>query len=159
MIRLVLIAVIAMIVIIALLVGCSSKTDDEPENDNDDDSEADYEIDYDSEAVVRNTNSSEAENNSPANLISGSEARELFETDDRMVLLDVRNQDEYDEYHIVDSVLIPVDELESRLSELPDKDALIIVFCRAGRRSAIAAGILTANGYTNVRDMQSIKNW
>ena len=92
-------------------------------------------------------------------IISGAEAREIFFSNDQVILLDVRNQDEFDEHHIPDSILIPVNELESRLSELPDKDVIIIVFCRAGRRSELAASILTANGYTNVYNMQGIGNW
>jgi len=92
-------------------------------------------------------------------IISGAEAREIFYSNDQVILLDVRNQDEFDEHHIPDSILIPVNELESRLSELPDKDVIIIVFCRAGRRSELAASILTANGYTNVYNMQGIGNW
>ena len=92
-------------------------------------------------------------------IISGNEAKQMFESDNSVILLDVRNQDEFDEYHLNDSILIPVADLESRLSELPDKNADIIVFCRAGRRSALAAEILSANGYTNVFDMGSIYNW
>jgi len=92
-------------------------------------------------------------------IISGTEAREIYENNVGVILLDVRNQDEFDVHHIEGSLLIPYTELESRLSELPDKDAIIIVFCRAGRRSAIVASILVENGYTNVYDMQEITNW
>jgi len=99
------------------------------------------------------------ENNDRAIIISGAEAREIFRSNDPVILLDVRNQDEFDEHHIPDSILIPVHELETRLSELPDNDVIIIVFCRAGRRSELAADILTTNGYTNVYDMQAISNW
>ena len=91
--------------------------------------------------------------------ISGAEAKELRDSYAGAILLDVRNRDEYDERHIEGSRLIPVAELENRLDELPDKDAVIIVYCRAGARSASACEILINNGYTNVRDMQSVDNW
>ena len=92
-------------------------------------------------------------------IVTGEEAREIFETNENVILLDVRNQDEFDELHIEGSKLIPVGQLESRLHELPDKDAIIIVYCRAGRRSAEASEILISNGYKNIYDMQTIYNW
>jgi len=99
------------------------------------------------------------ENSTGSIIVSGAEARALLESDGSVILLDVRSQDEFDDHHIEGSILIPYTELESRLSELPDKNAIIIVFCRAGRRSAIAAEILVTNGYTNVYDMQEVTNW
>lgn len=92
-------------------------------------------------------------------IVSGSEAKEIYDSDPGAILLDVRNQDEYDAGHIEGSVLIPVSELENRLSELPDKEAVIIVYCRSGGRSASAYETLAANGYSNVYDMQSFGNW
>lgn len=92
-------------------------------------------------------------------IITGIEAKAIIDSAATAILLDVRNQNEYDAGHIKDSILIPVAELESRLSELPDKDVIIIVFCGAGVRSAKAYGILIANGYVNVFDMQGIGNW
>jgi len=92
-------------------------------------------------------------------IVTGEEAREIFETNENVILLDVRNQDEFDELHIEGSILIPVGQLESRLHELPDKEAIIIVYCRAGRRSAEASEILISNGYKNIYDMQTIYNW
>ena len=171
MIKVVLIAVvILLILIIGYIIGNSSKSSDEYEHG--DDEEADFEIDYNAGSVVagKNTPGAERENDdvktpepaadeSGVVLITGAEARELYESNDAVILLDVRNQDEFDNYHIVGSLLIPVDELESRLSEIPDKDALIIVFCRAGRRSAIAAELLISKGYSNIHDMQGIDNW
>ena len=92
-------------------------------------------------------------------IITGEEARDIFLSNDGVILLDVRSPDEYSDYHIDGSINIPYDELDERLSELPDKEAIIIVYCRAGRRSAIAFEVLISNGYTNVFDMQSIDNW
>ena len=92
-------------------------------------------------------------------IVTGNEAKEIYDSDPAVILLDVRNQDEYDEKHIEGSILIPVAELESRLSELPEKDTAIIVFCRSGRRSEMAINILTAYDYLNLYDMQAVDNW
>ncbi len=64
-------------------------------------------------------------------------------------ILDVRTLEEYDEEHYPDSVCIPVNELPSRLTEIP-KDRSIIVYCASGARSAYAARILKASGYADV---------
>ena len=92
-------------------------------------------------------------------IVNGNEAKELYESNVPSILLDVRNQDEYDEMHIEGSILIPASELSSRLSELPDNDAVIIVYCKSGKRSVTACDILSAAGYENLYDMQSIENW
>ena len=92
-------------------------------------------------------------------IVSGAEARELLENNDNAVLLDVRNQNEFDRGHIDGAILIPVDQLKSRLSELPDQNAVIIVYCRAGSRSATASATLAENGYTNVYDLGGMDNW
>ena len=160
MIRLVIIAIVILLVVIIGYITISGSRSDEESVSDDDEEKADFEIEYDAQSVI--VSSGEAEttgNNSRSSIITGAEARSKFESDDSVILLDVRNRNEFDEYHLEGSTLIPVDELESRLSELPDKDALIIVFCRSGRRSATAAEILIKNGYTNVFDMQSITSF
>jgi len=92
-------------------------------------------------------------------IVTGEQAREIYDASGKAVLLDVRTQEEFDNQSIPGSILIPYDELETRLSELPDKNTEIIIFCRAGRRSAIAADILISNGYRKVYDMQIIGHW
>lgn len=72
------------------------------------------------------------------------EARRLM--DEGAVLVDVRTQQEWDEGHGPDSILIPLDQLEARLGELP-KDKPILVCCRSGARSGNAAGWLNQQGY------------
>ena len=91
--------------------------------------------------------------------VTGAEAMRIFTDTPGAVLLDVRNRDEYDEKHIEGSVLIPVAELGSRLSELDDRDAAIVVYCRAGARSKTAADLLAANGYKYVYDMGRVDDW
>ncbi|MCL2628267.1 MAG: rhodanese-like domain-containing protein [Oscillospiraceae bacterium] len=99
-------------------------------------------------------------NGALAVIITGDEAKELVETNDTVILLDVRNPDEFEEIHIENSILIPVAELSERLEDLPeDKDVKIIVYCRGGVRSARAVEILVAGGYTNVYDMQMVSKW
>lgn len=83
---------------------------------------------------------------------------EIIENGEDYIILDVRNQDEYNNGHIEGAVLIPVSELESRLDELP-KDKPIIVYCRSGSRSRSAADILVKNGFTHVYDMGGIGGW
>jgi rhodanese-related sulfurtransferase len=93
------------------------------------------------------------------NIISGTEARILYESNENVILLDVRSPEEFEAFHLENSILIPAGEIESRLFELPDKEAIIIVYCKAGIRSSYVVEILLKNEYTNVYDMQSIDNW
>jgi len=90
--------------------------------------------------------------------ISVERVYEIITSGEDYIILDVRNQDEYDEVHIDGAVLIPVDTLEGRLNELP-KDKPIITYCKAGGRSATAAALLVENGFTEVYDMGGITEW
>lgn len=92
--------------------------------------------------------------------ISAEEAYRMMNEADSVLILDVRTEEEYEEQHIPDAVLIPDYELSQRAeAELPDKDALILVYCRSGRRSANAAYELVGMGYTNVYDFGGIIDW
>ena len=74
-------------------------------------------------------------------------------------LLDVRDSEEWSEFHIPDTTLIPLGELEERLSELP-KDEEIIVVCRSGNCSLEGRDILQKNGFTQVSSMEGgLKDW
>lgn len=76
------------------------------------------------------------------------------------VLLDVRTQEEYNEGHIPSAVLLPYDRIAAAAAvTLPDKSKEIIVYCRSGRRSAIAAETLGKLGYTKVADFGGISRW
>ena len=92
-------------------------------------------------------------------IVSGEEAKEIYDNNSGTILLDVRNKDEYEENHIEGSVLIPAAELKDRLEEIPDKNTNIIVFCKAGVRSNTAYKVLQEAGYINLYDMQAIDNW
>ena len=80
-----------------------------------------------------------------------------------VIVLDVRMQQEYDAGHIANAVLLPLPLIEADdaavAKALPDKDAEILVYCRSGRRSAIAANALINMGYTNVLDFGGINDW
>jgi parallel beta-helix repeat protein len=84
--------------------------------------------------------------------VSVSEARAMIETNQFLVLLDVRNQSEYDAGHIRNAKLIPVWQLTERLSELNETD-LILVYCKKGGRSANASQILADNGFLHIYNM------
>lgn len=92
--------------------------------------------------------------------ISAEEAKEVMDSTDDFVLVDVREADEYADGHIEGALLIPYGEIGERAeTELPDKQQTILVYCRSGRRSAIAAQTLTDLGYTDVRDFGGIIDW
>ena len=92
--------------------------------------------------------------------ISGAEAKALMDSESGYIIIDARTQSEYDEGHILGAILIPEYEISARAEkELPDKDQLILVYCRSGRRSKIAAEELVKLGYTNVKDFGGIIDW
>ena len=80
------------------------------------------------------------------------EAKQKREAGDSFVLLDVREEWEYQRAHIPDSILIPMGEIPRRLSEL-DLDDEIVTLCHHGMRSASAQAFLIQSGFTNVKNM------
>ncbi len=92
--------------------------------------------------------------------ITAQEARQIMQEKDDYILLDVRTQEEYDEAHIEGAVLLPDYEIKEKAGErLPDKNAMILVYCRTGRRSAASANQLLEMGYTQVIDFGGIVDW
>ena len=92
--------------------------------------------------------------------ITQSEAKALMDSETNYIILDTREQYEFDEGHIAGAILIPYTEIEAKAaSALPDKNQLILVYCRSGRRSKIAAQSLADLGYTNVREFGGIIDW
>jgi len=84
----------------------------------------------------------------------------MMQDTEEYILLDVRTDEEFDKKHIEGAVLIPDIEIGSRAAtDLPDKNALILIYCRSGRRSKNAANKLVAKGYTNVYDFGGINEW
>jgi len=85
--------------------------------------------------------------------VQPAEALRLYETTPGLVVLDVRTPAEYASGHIPNARLIPLDELEDRLPELPAKDTPILVHCAAGGRSAAAGELLGSRGYSRVMNL------
>lgn len=95
-----------------------------------------------------------------AGLISPADAKARLDAGEAVVVVDVRTAEEYAEGHIPGSLLLPLDSIGAdALSALPDKDAPLFVYCRSGRRSAIAAAQLLEMGYTQVWDLGGILSW
>ncbi len=91
-----------------------------------------------------------------ANEVSVDKAYEMYQAGTFVV--DVRTQEEWDEYHAPNTNLIPLDELEARLSEVP-KDQEILVVCRSGNRSQQGRDILIAAGYNATSMAGGLKEW
>ena len=92
--------------------------------------------------------------------ITPEEAKKIMDSGEEHIILDTREQDEFNEGHIAGAILIPYTEIENKAEEmLPDKDKLILVYCRSGRRSKIAAENLVKLGYTNVKEFGGIIDW
>ncbi len=87
-------------------------------------------------------------------------AKELIETESDYIILDVREQEEFDAGHIEGAILIPYTKIEEQAETIiPQKDQLVLVYCRSGRRSKIAADYLVNLGYTNVKEFGGIIDW
>lgn len=91
--------------------------------------------------------------------ISKEEAHDMM-TSDGVIILDVRTQAEFDEGHIINAILLPYDEIDVKAENIiPDKNKTILIYCRTGRRSEIAARELIDMGYTKVFDFGGIVDW
>ena len=92
--------------------------------------------------------------------ITAQEAKEIMDTQEGYIILDTRTQEEYDQGHIPGAILIPYDEvLEKAEDVLKDKDQLLLVYCRSGRRSKLACEDLVKLGYTNIKEFGGIIDW
>ena len=92
--------------------------------------------------------------------ITQEEAKRIMDENGEAVILDTREQEEFDAGHIPGAILIPYTEIDNKAEEvIPDKDSLILVYCRSGRRSKIAAESLVKLGYTNVKEFGGIIDW
>ena len=127
----ILVAVSVALMLIPLLVGCNAGGDD-----------------------GRNSEKNAYEQITPA------EAKALMDSEPDSVILDVRTPAEFAAGHIAGAILIPDDEIgEKAESILTDKEQLILVYCRSGRRSKNAANELAALGYTNIKEFGGIMDW
>jgi len=92
--------------------------------------------------------------------ITMTEAVAMMESESDYMILDVRTVEEYTEKHIPGSVNIPNESIGTEeIPELPEKDQLILVYCRSGNRSKQASEKLAALGYTNIVEFGGINDW
>lgn len=92
--------------------------------------------------------------------ITASQVKERLDKGDKITVIDVRTPDEYAAGHIPGSLLIPFDEIKVKSDQLPqNKNTEIVVYCRSGRRSAIAADTLISLGYAKIYDLGAISSW
>ena len=92
--------------------------------------------------------------------ITAQEAKTIMDNEEGYIILDVREQDEYDAGHIPGAILIPYTQIAEKAEEiLTEKDQQILVYCRSGRRSKIAAEELLKLGYTDIKEFGGIIDW
>ena len=92
--------------------------------------------------------------------ITAEQAKTIMDTEKDYVIIDARTEEEFAEGHIENAILIPEYEIKDRAEkELPDKEQLILVYCRSGRRSKIASEELVKLSYTNVKEFGGIIDW
>ena len=102
----------------------------------------------------------DGENNATYEQITPQEAKAIMDTQQDYIIIDARTEQEFGEGHIEDAIMIPEYEIKDRAeNELPNKDELILVYCRSGRRSKIASEELVKLGYTNVKEFGGIIDW
>ena len=92
--------------------------------------------------------------------ITQSAAKEIMDTEKDYAIIDARTEEEFNEGHIEGAIMIPEYEISKTAEKaLPDKNQLILVYCRSGRRSKIASAELVRLGYTNVKEFGGIIDW
>lgn len=103
---------------------------------------------------------STAENTGTYTQISQKKAKEMMDQQD-VVILDVREQDEFDSGHIKGAVLLPVGTINetSAAAVIKNKDTVVLVYCRSGNRSKTASQALVDLGYTNIYEFGGINTW
>ena len=92
--------------------------------------------------------------------ITAEEAKQIMDSEEGYIILDVRTQEEYNQGRIPGAIVISHEEIAEKAEEvLTDKNQLILVYCRSGRRSKITAEALVELGYTNIKEFGGIIDW
>lgn len=108
----------------------------------------------------KDTNQPDTQQVATYECITQEEAHALMEDGNDCIILDVRTWEEYNEKHILNAICIPNETIGTEPpAELPDKDQLILVYCRSGNRSKQASEKLAAMGYTNIKEFGGINTW
>ena len=101
-----------------------------------------------------------AESEASYRQVSMDEAIAMMEEKNNYIILDVRTPEEFAEKHIPDAINIPNETIGTEeIPELPDKEQLILVYCRSGNRSKQASEKLVRLGYTNIVEFGGINDW
>ena len=92
--------------------------------------------------------------------ISQEEAKRMMDARD-VLILDVREQEEFDAGHIPGAVLLPVGTVseDTAAAVIPEKDSVVLVYCRSGNRSKTASAALAELGYTGIYEFGGINTW
>lgn len=92
--------------------------------------------------------------------VSPEKAKKMMDESENYIILDVRSEEEYNDFHIKDAILLPDYDVRKRAKDiLIDKAQKIFVYCRSGVRSKLAAKTLEEMGYTNVIEFGGIVKW
>lgn len=132
---------LCVVVIVLLLISCTKKTEVIPMSTQD----ANLETSSKTPEVTK---------------IDAKTAKTMMDTESNYIILDVRTQQEYDEGHIEGAVLLPNDQVGKLAAQmLPNKDQMILVYCRSGNRSGLASAELVSMGYSGIYDFGGIIDW
>lgn len=136
---------IILLTVILTLFSCGCGKENDMKNDN---------------STKENTIENSTVNSLGYEQITGQQAKKIMDTETGYIIIDARTIEEFNEGHIENAILIPEYEIgEKAEKELPDKNQLILVYCRSGRRSKIASQALVDLGYTNVKEFGGIIDW
>lgn len=91
--------------------------------------------------------------------ITAAKAKEMIDRNDNIIILDVREKEEFESGHIKNAINIPLNDIEDVTDEILNPECDILVYCRSGVRSISAARILGELGYQNVLDFGGILTW
>ena len=141
----------AVIIFAGILTGCGRNTEKDSTS-----SAASLSV---TEASSEMTTAVMTRNDDGYFLIDAGAAKKMIDAGG-VTIVDVRTAEEYAQKHIPEAINVPNESIgDEAPSELADKEAVILVYCRTGRRSADAAGKLAGLGYTNVYDFGGIVDW
>ncbi len=136
---------IILLTVILTLFSCGCGKENNMKNDN---------------TAKENVTEKTTVNSSGYEQITGEQAKKIMDSETDYIIIDARTIEEFNEGHIENAILIPEYEIGERAEkELPDKNQLILVYCRSGRRSKIASQALVDLGYTNVKEFGGIIDW
>lgn len=143
-------ALLSLLLVVSIFTGCKNQM-----NNNDPIITNSTNIE-----LTEMTEKTEAKNSDGYRQVDAEEAKRLMDEETDYIILDVRTEQEYSEGHIPGALLLPDYEVSERAEELlPDKEQMILVYCRSGNRSRGASAALAKLGYTNVIEFGGIRSW